>query len=126
MSIMVFIGAAFILLGGLMIILVGLTGNLFGTGRGAFDQLPGGGFAVGFLYLIMAFLYVPPGIYLSCYASAIKTLQSTGTSEALEKALKYQKSFWRYVGIITVISLIVTAAIIAFSLAIALFMVANR
>lgn len=126
LSIMVFIGAAFTLLGGLMVILVGLTGNLFGTESGAFDQLPGGGFALGLIYMVMAVLYVPPGIFLSRYASAIKYLESTPTSQALERALKYQKSFWRYIGIFTVIGLIVLAAVIAFSLAIALFMVVNR
>jgi len=126
LAIMVFIGAAFILLGGLMIILVGLTGSIFGASGGVFEQLPGGGFAVGLIYLVVAVLYVPPGIFLSRYASAIKILESTCTSQALEKALKYQKSFWRYVGIMTVIGLVVTAAVIAFSFAVALFMVANR
>ena len=126
LSIMVFIGAAFTLLGGLMVILVGLTGNFFGAGSGAFDQLPGGGFALGLIYMVMAVLYVPPGIFLSRYASAIKNLESTPTSQGFERALKYQKSFWRYIGIFTVIGLIVLAAALAFSLAVALFMVVNR
>ena len=126
LSIMVFIGAAFTLLGGFMVILVGLTGNFFGAGSGAFDQLPGGGFALGLIYMVMAVLYVPPGIFLSRYASAIKNLESTPTSQGFERALKYQKSFWRYIGIFTVIGLIVLAAALAFSLAVALFMVVNR
>jgi hypothetical protein len=126
LSIMVYIGAIFTLLGGLMIILAGYAGALFGAGSEAFQQFPGGGFALGLVYLVLAVLYVPPGIFLSRYASAIKTLESTGTSMALENALKYQKSFWRYAGILTVIGLIVMAAVIAFSLAVGLFMVLNK
>ncbi len=126
LSIMVFISAAFTLLGGLMVILVGITGNLIGGGNETLSQLPGGGFTLGLVYLVMAVLFVPPGIFLSRYASAIKTLESTPSALALEKALKYQKSFWRYIGILTVVYLVVIAAVIAFSLAIAMFMVVNR
>ena len=126
LSIMVFIGAAFTLLGGLTVMLVGITGSLIGVGNETFSQLPGGGFTLGLIYLVMAVLFVPPGIFLTRYASAIKTLESTPSAQALEKALKYQKSFWRYAGILTVVYLVVMAAIIAFSLAIAMFMVVNR
>ena len=126
MSVMVYIGAAIALLVGLMSFLMELTGSLAGSRNEIFQGMAGGGFLLGFVYFIMPILYIAPGIFLSRYASAIKTLESTGTSEALENALKYQKSFWRYVGILTIISLIVAAALIAFSIIIALFMVVNR
>ena len=126
MSIMVFIGTAFMVLGGLALFLVGITGNLVTAGNNTFGQIPGGGFGVGLIYLVMAVLYVPPGIFLSRYASAIKALESTRTSQALDKALKYQKSFWRYVGILTVVCLVVTAAALAFSLAVVFFMFLNK
>lgn len=126
LSIMVFIGAAFTLLGALTVMLVTMTGSLFDAGIGAFGLAAGEGFIIGLLYLAMGILYLPPGIFLSRYASAIKNLESTPTSLTLEQALKYQKSFWRYVGILTVIVLIVTAAIIAFSVAVSLFMYLNR
>jgi len=126
MSIIVFIGAAFMVLGGVMLFLVGITGSLANTGNNAFGPMPGGGFGVGLLYLVMAVLYIPPGIFLSRYASAIKNLESTRTSQALDNALKYQKSFWRYIGIFTVVCLVITAAVIAFSLAVVLFMFLNK
>ena len=126
LSIMVFIGAAFTLLGALTVMLVTMTGSLFNAEIGTFGLAPGEGLIIGLLYLVMAVLYLPPGIFLSRYASAIKALESIPTSQALERALKYQKSFWRYVGVITVISLIVMAAFIAFSIAVTLFMFVNR
>jgi len=108
LSIMFYILTTFTLLGGLTVLIVTMSGNLFNSENNAFGQLPGGGFELGLLYLVMAILYVPPGIFLSRYASAIKTLESTPASDVLERALKYQKSFWRYVGILTVIVLIIT------------------
>jgi hypothetical protein len=126
MSIMVFIGAAVSLLAGLMSFLLEVTGGLVSARNQVFEGLSGGGFILGLIYFIMAIFYIPPGMFLSRYASAIRTLESEGTSSALESALKYQKSFWRYVGIFTVVCLIVTAAAITFSLAVGLFMFLNR
>ena len=126
MSIIVFIGAAVSLLVGLMSFLFEVTGSLFGAQDEVFGGLRGGGFILGLVYFVLAILYIPPGIFLTRYAAAIRTLESTGTSKALENALKYQKSFWRYIGMLTVVSLIVAAAVIAFSFAVALFMFVNR
>ena len=85
MSIMIFIGAAFTLLGGLMIILVGLTGNLFGAGRGAFDQLPGGGFAVGFLYLVLAFYMCRPEYFCPVMRRLLKLSNQPALPRRLRK-----------------------------------------
>ena len=126
LSIMLFICVAFSLLGALTVMIVTITGGIFNMGNEAFKTLPGGGFAIGLLYLVMAVLYIPPGIFLSRYASAIRYLESTPDSQALERALKFKKSFWRYMGILTVAVLIVMAAAIAFSLAVTLFMFLNR
>lgn len=126
MSIMVFIGAAFMMLGAATMFVLGLTGNLVGARSEIFRQMPGGILSLGVLYAITGILYIPPGVFLARYATAIKNLESLRTSPALEKALKYQKSFWRYVGILTVIGLIVAAAFIAFSFAVAFFMFINR
>jgi hypothetical protein len=50
-------------------------------------------------------MYILPGIFLFRYASAIKALKSDPSSPALEDALRYQKTFWRYLGILTIIML---------------------
>jgi hypothetical protein len=65
--------------------------------------------AVGFFYMMLACLYIAPGVFLSRYATAIRRLKETSASNALEDALKHQKSFWRFVGILMVIGLVITA-----------------
>lgn len=61
--------------------------------------------ALGILYLVLAvFCYLIPCLYLMRYANAITRIQVTGQA-ALEDALKQQKSFWKYVGIFTIVML---------------------
>jgi hypothetical protein len=126
LAVMVFIVVAFTVIGALIMLLVGVAGNFFGAGSETFGILPGEGMIIGFVYLVIGILYITPGIFLFRYATAIKVLESACKSQALENALKYQRSFWRYIGILTVIYLIVVAAIIAFSFAVGVFMWLNK
>ena len=64
------------------------------------------------LYMVMAILYVAPGVFLYRYANAIRDLKANSNDAALEGALKHQKSFWRYVGIFTVVGLIMAVVTI--------------
>jgi hypothetical protein len=111
LSVLVFISSGFMVLAGIGMILAGIVG-----GAALSRTNPVGGPAVmivsGFFYFILAILYIAPGIFLSRYASAIKLLETTPSPEALELALKNQKSFWRFVGIITLIFLILTVVAI--------------
>ena len=59
----------------------------------------GMGIGMVLIYLIMAVLYIIPGVYLTRYASKINTLMQAPSSSALEDALVAQKSFWKFVGI---------------------------
>lgn len=61
------------------------------------------GMAAG--YGVMALLYLPPVLYLNRYASRIGDLMKDGTMASLERALRAQKSLWKYVGIFTVVVL---------------------
>ena len=126
LAVMVFIVVAFMVIGALIMLIVGVAGNVVGAGSETFGILPGEGMIIGLVYLAIGVLYVAPGILLYRYATAIKVLESARKSQALENALKYQRSFWRYIGILTVICLIFTAAAIAFSLAVAVFMTLNK
>lgn len=58
---------------------------------------------MGAVYLVLALLYVPPVLYLHRYASRIRNLMDDGSMQALENALRAQKSFWKYIGMFTVI-----------------------
>lgn len=62
---------------------------------------------MGIFYLALACLYVAPGVYLHRYAGAIKHLKSTCTDSGLEDVLKHQRSFWRFVGILSIVGLAV-------------------
>lgn len=60
------------------------------------------------LYVVMAVIYLFPTIYLSRYASAIgDAVTLPSKSEAVERALTLQKSFWKFVGILALVMLLI-------------------
>jgi hypothetical protein len=86
--------------GGIMLPLDDVSGTAFGA-------LAGMEFVVmGFFYFFLALLYLPPAVFLWQYARAIQSLERSPSSEALEGALKHQRSFWRYIGILFAVFLI--------------------
>jgi hypothetical protein len=62
------------------------------------------GAVFGFFYLLLSALYVMPCLFLYRYAKGIAAIPGTGQS-ALEDALKNQKSFWKFMGILMAIVL---------------------
>jgi hypothetical protein len=62
---------------------------------------------MGVLYLVIALLYIPPVLYLHRYAGRIRDLVEENSALNLENALRAQKSFWKYIGMFTVITLCV-------------------
>lgn len=122
MSVMMFIGAGLLVLLGISLMLAGLAGH-FSSTTGGLVPLPGsiGGVILGMVYIVFSVLYIAPGVFLARYASAIKLLQSNRTAEMLEDALRHQKSFWRYLGILTVVMLFVGLLVMVLSIVAALF-----
>ena len=58
---------------------------------------------MGIMYIFMSFFYLVPSIYLFRYSSAIgRFLESMAASE-MEAALSYQKSFWKFIGIVAIV-----------------------
>lgn len=102
LSVMAFIGAGFMVLGGLASIGLGLAG-----GREAAPMA-----MLGFIYLPMAALYVYPAIKLWAYGGAINRLVASRSVEDLEAALLHQKSFWKYAGITTVVMIVLYVLVI--------------
>lgn len=93
---------------------------VLGMSQGPFRNLPDGlRMAIPVFYLVMAAFQVPPVLYLNRYASRIGALLKNGSPEALVEALEAQKSFWRYVGIMTlvVLCLYVLAALVGIAAA---------
>jgi hypothetical protein len=113
-SILLFVLSGLMFLAGVGMILLGIvsiyaTGGFIGAG---FRRSGAVAVILGPIYVLMSLLfYVAPAIFLFRYASAIKTLQLNGTALVLEDALRHQKAFWRYLGIVTVIMLIVAVLV---------------
>jgi len=113
MSILSFVGSGMMILLGFVIVLASVWGG-FGTTRSNSPISGLAGVFTGLFYMAMAFLYIAPGVFLHRYAGAIRELKRAGTADALEAALKHQKSFWRYMGIMSAIGIgLVIIAIVA-------------
>jgi uncharacterized membrane protein YjgN (DUF898 family) len=115
LSIVTFVSAGLM---ALVMLLVGMVGGLAGGGRGAAGVLGSaiGGGLMALLYLALACLYIAPGLYLARYANAIESLKTNQTASVLEDALKHQRSFWRFVGILCAVAIVV--GVIGFGLAV--------
>ena len=72
---------------------------------------------LGIFYLAIALLYVYPIIKLSKYSRAIRRLSQSGAVSDLEDALTQQKSFWKFVGILMLIVLVIYIGVIVLLLA---------
>ena len=72
--------------------------------------MPGTGFMVGMgvLYLLMGVIYFMASLYLLRYASAIKRAVTGLNASDLESALEAQASFWKLIGILSIVSIVLT------------------
>jgi hypothetical protein len=103
MSIILFISVALILLGAVIILLVPTS-----MGGSSFSLL------IAVVYLAMGALYLFPAYFLHQYASSIRNLEQGGGDVAMEEALRNQKSFWRFVGIMTLVVICIYAIVLVF------------
>jgi Family of unknown function (DUF5362) len=92
---------------------------LSGLAAGAFGLFSGepGMAALMFVYPLGGLLYLFPGIYLTRYASHIGGYLSNPQTAQLELALDAQRAFWKFVGVLAIITLVlsllgITAAIL--------------
>jgi TonB family protein len=115
MSVMIFIWSAVMALSGLGTIMLSI-GSRIPLGPRQFSLFPVGYTALGAFYILFAILYVAPGVFLFRYAGAIGMLRMSRSAQALEDAFRNQKSFWRYVGILTIIHIVLGAILIVFVL----------
>jgi len=101
-SVLLFIGAGLGLLAALISML-------------AVGHAPGGPPAVlvGGIQVLACLLYLVPAWYLSHYAGALGSFLQDGAVAELEAALDHQKSFWKFVGILTLISIVLAVVGIA-------------
>lgn len=101
LSIMGCLVVALMMLGGAAMLVGGLSG-LIPADEGSANMFVG----VGVLYIVMGIVYVPPLLFLFRYAGHIKKFVTAPTSPAIESAMAAQKSFWKSVGILFLIMMI--------------------
>jgi hypothetical protein len=104
-SVIMLIASAFMVLGGAFMMLAGAAATP-GT-PGAF---------LGLIYMVMAVLYIVPAVFLWRYADRIDIFLRQRSPRTLASALEAQKSFWKFVGILTLIVLCVYAFAILFAI----------
>ena len=62
---------------------------------------------LGIFYILTSVFYLVPSIWLSKYSSAIDSFLKGGDSVQLGNAMAYQKSFWKFVGILVLVFIII-------------------
>jgi hypothetical protein len=95
LSILGFISISFMVIGGTINIFV-LSGD---NSQNSFLQV----ILLGTLNILMGLLYLFPSLFLFKFSSAIGRLLDGGGSREMEEALSNQKSFWKFIGILTII-----------------------
>jgi hypothetical protein len=87
--------------------------GLFMLALGGSSKMPGW---IGLVYLPFGLLYFFPSLYLYRYGVSIEAFLRRTSVETLGEALAQQKSFWRFVGILTATILIIYAAVLVIGL----------
>jgi hypothetical protein len=113
LAILGFISIAFMLLGSLGI----MFGGALIAGKAGFPTT-----AMGIMYLILAFVYFIPALFLFRYSSSISRFLSTGLEADLESAMSSQKSFWKFVGILSLIGVVLSILAVVAAILIPLLM----
>ena len=82
---------------------------LAGLGMALFSSIipgfRGHGAMIGLMYIVMSVLYFFPALFLVKYSTAVERFLRTGMAVDMEAALAYQKSFWKFVGILSLIGI---------------------
>ncbi len=60
---------------------------------------------MGIFYILASVFYLIPSIWLSKYSTAISAFLKTDDAIELGKAVAYQKSFWKFIGILALVSI---------------------
>lgn len=124
LSVLGFIGTAFMVIAAVPMLLGGgMMGSSAMQGmEGA--EIFGGGMMIGMgvFYLVLAIIYFMASLYLLRYAGSIKRAVAGMQVGDLEVALAQQASFWKLMGILSLISIIAVIALMVVGVGSAVFM----
>jgi hypothetical protein len=108
-SVMMFVGAGFLVLIALVML---LAGGVMAQATKSNPMFAGGmGAVIGVLYIVMALFYIYPGLKLWKYASRIGDFIQSANAVNLEAALGEQRKFWKFFGVLMLIFLILYALV---------------
>lgn len=113
MSVLMWIGVGFMLLVSAVMGVV----SMLGVGKSVSSGPLGGKemIIICVLYGVLAFVYIFPALKLWKYANRIGSLGATRSVADLDAALNEQRSFWKFVGVMTIIMIsLYLVAIIGF------------
>lgn len=116
MSVLMFIGAGFMLLAAVVMLVAG--GAIAVSAKTSGSTIPAGMMSgIAIFYALLSGIYIYPGVKLWKYASSIAALLFSGAVLDLESALNEQRAFWKYLGIMVitmfVLYILVVIAIVA-------------
>jgi hypothetical protein len=106
-----FIGAGFMCLAGLIIMLAGGTAGDLGLGVG---------FALGLFYVAMAAVYLIPVVSLNRFANEASRLRTNPSTSIAASAIEQSRSFWMRLGILAIIGLAFIPIAVVVSIIVAL------
>jgi len=110
LSIVGFIGIAFMFLGGIF----SLTMSSFLSDFSDFSKVNMTG--IGITYLIMAFFYIFPTYYLFQFGDKMKTALKNHIQSDLDDSLKRLKSMFKFIGIMSIIAICLCIGSLVFAI----------
>jgi hypothetical protein len=107
LAIMGFIGSGFVFLAGVVFLILGIAvpaavRGTFNIGRAFRGASP---VAIALFYMIVGLLMLIPARFLYRSGSQIRNYVQSGAESELEGALKYNRSFWKFCGVMTIVYL---------------------
>jgi hypothetical protein len=81
--------------------------------------------SIGIIYIVIAVIYILPIIHLNNFSNAMTRAVRSGSTERLTYALRNLKRFFKLIGIITIVMLVIYFLIIVLALGAGLFMLGS-
>ena len=100
-SVLGFISVGFMVLGGLAMLVMSLIGGAMAPSTGMAFMLP-----LAALYFVIGVVYFFPSLFLWQSASAVVRMKQGAVCEGLETALEKLRKFWKFIGIFTIVFLV--------------------
>ena len=123
LAILGFIIAGFLILAGIIVALFysTLSSKMENTGLMSYFNSE----LIGLVYIVIAGLYIWPILYLNNFSNAMTRAVRSGTTERLTNALLNLKRFFKFIGILMIVMLVIYLLVILFALGAGLFMLGS-